>query len=88
MNTPVSIDSSKARSGFFDLIDKVNKGGKEVIIKKMGIPWVKIIPVKTNEDKFLKYAGFLSKEQGDKMIKMVYEGRKDGSAKKKYLAKW
>lgn len=52
---------------------------------------VKITKVeeKNNEkNDFMSLAGILTDEEANKIKKMVYKGRRDGSRYKKYLAKW
>ena len=42
MNTPVTIDASKARNDFFKLLDRVYFEDVEFIVKKTGIPVAKL----------------------------------------------
>jgi prevent-host-death family protein len=90
MNTPVSIDSSKARSNFYDLLNSVYTKNKSYIIKKSGIPVARLVSINDNVVKkdFLDFAGMLTEEEGNKLLKLVESGRRDGSSKKKYLANW
>jgi len=37
---------------------------------------------------FMDFAGMLTEEEGDRLLKLVESGRRDGSHKKKYLANW
>lgn len=86
MNTPIYIDSSKARNNFANILNSVFNNKKTYIIKKSGIPVAKIsFCDKNNEDKLLDFAGMLSKKEGDKISKMIREGRRDGSRLKKKL---
>lgn len=41
--------------------------------------------LKNKKDKFLDFAGMLSEKEGNKILKMVKNGRNDGSRFKKYL---
>lgn len=88
MNNIITVNSSTARKDFYDLLSRAYLKNQTVIIKKSGVEWGRLVPPKTNEDKFMSYAGFLTDKQADKMLKLVRTGRKDGSSKKKYLADW
>ena len=70
MNTPVSIDSSKARGNFYDLLNSVYTKNKSYIIKKSGIPVAKLVSINDNVVKkdFLDFAGMLTEEEGDKLL--------------------
>lgn len=43
-----------------------------------------------NKDKkeFMDFAGMLTETEGNKLLKLVETGRRDGSSKKKYLINW
>lgn len=89
MDNIITVNSSTARDDFYNLMSAVYLNNKTVIIKKSGIPvmtWNKI------DDKpkksFMDFAGMLTEKEGDRLLKLVESGRRDGSHKKKYLADW
>ena len=89
MDNIITVNSSTARNDFYDLMSAVYLNNKTVIVKKSGTPvmtWNKINdkPKKS----FMDFAGMLTEEEGDRLLKLVESGRRDGSHKKKYLANW
>jgi|GEM_PF-4329196 len=83
------IDSSKAREKFFDILAAVYAKKEEVVVKKDGIPVVKISclePVAPKKS-FKDFFGIISDKEAKRMKKIVREGRRDGSRFKKYLVK-
>lgn len=88
MNNLVYINSSKARGNFSDILNSVFTDKKTYVIKKSGIPVAKIVSLETNcivNDDFMNFAGMLTTEEGDKILKMVKKGRSDGSKLKNKL---
>lgn len=87
MITTRYLDSSQARTNFFDILASVYRTNKTYIIKKSGIPVAQICALTSNTppQSIMKYAGILSKAEGSKLLKAVRSGRRDGSALKKKL---
>ena len=88
MNTPIYIDSSKARNNFADILNSVFDNKKTYIINKSGIPVAKIVGLDKNDiknDDFMDLAGMLSEKEGNKILKMVKNSRNDGSKLKNKL---
>ncbi|MFA6518298.1 MAG: hypothetical protein WCV93_01450 [Candidatus Shapirobacteria bacterium] len=89
MNTKVKfVDSSKARAEFFDILTAIYTKGEEFVVRKSGIPMIKMIPYGDKPNDFKRFSGIISEKEADRMTKLVKSGRKDGSSKKKYLANW
>lgn len=88
MDNTITVNSSTARNNFYNLLSSVYVDKKTVVIKKSGVEWGRIVPPASKKDVFMSYAGFLTKKEGDKLLKLVKTGRNDGSRKKKYLANW
>lgn len=86
------VSAYKARTNLGDLINRAYYNDEEIIIERKGEPMVKIVkysPAKKKSNKsFMEAAGMWKDLDTDKMIKYIYEGRKDGSSKKKFLADW
>ena len=88
MNTPIYIDSSKARNNFADILNSVFDNKKTYIINKSGIPVAKIVSLEKDDiknDDFMDFAGMLSEKEGNKLLKIVKKGRSDGSKLKNKL---
>lgn len=88
MNAPIYIDSSKFRNNFANVLNSVFEDKKTYIINKSGIPVAKIVGLEKDDiknDGFMDFAGMLTEKEGDKILKMVKEGRRDGSRFKKKL---
>ena len=88
MNTPIYIDSSKARSNFAGILNSVFDNKKTYIINKSGIPVAKIVSLEKNDiknDDFMDLVGILSEKEGNKLLKIVKDGRNDGSKLKNKL---
>jgi len=87
-----TISAYKARTNFGELLNEVYYKGEEVVVERKGKPMVKITKVKTKKrkerDPLLAAAGIWKDLDTDKMIKEIYKARRDGSSRKKYLAKW
>lgn len=85
MSSLITVDASKARDDFFKILDKVYKEEKEFLIKKSGISVAKITKLKNNDDfDIMDLAGAWKDVDTKKMIKYIYEGRKDkGELKRK-----
>lgn len=87
-----TVSAYTARVNFGELLNEVYYKGEEIVIERKGKPMARIIRVKKEENSkknnIFKLAGILSDAQARKMEKMVYEGRRDGSRYKKFLAKW
>ena len=89
MNNVITVNSSTARSDFYTLMNAVSTKNKTVVIKKSGVPVMKWTKIEDKPKKsFVDFAGMLTDEEGDKLLKLVESGRRDGSHKKKYLADW
>ncbi|MFA7301535.1 MAG: hypothetical protein WC069_04450 [Candidatus Shapirobacteria bacterium] len=89
MDNIIEVNSSTARNDFYTLMNAVYIKNKTVVIKKSGMPimtWNKIIdkPKKS----FMDFEGMLTEKEGNRLLKLVESGRRDGSHKKKYLANW
>lgn len=86
MNT-VSAITLRRKLG--EIMDSVYHTGEEVIVERKGKPYIRIVSIKKEDKKsFLDLAGAWKNLDTDKMIKDIYDSRKDGSRKKKYLLKW
>lgn len=84
------VSAYHARTNFGDLLNRVYYGGEEIIIERKGEPMAKLIQV-GNEKKsssIMRFASIWKDLDTDKMIEEIYKARRDGSRKKKYLAKW
>ena len=75
-----------------DLINRAYYNNEEIIIERKGEPMVKISKYKgekkTKEETLADLAGVWKDIDADEVIKYIYEGRRDGSRKKNFLAKW
>lgn len=72
-----NIDASKARNNFFNILMRAYKG-EVFLIKKAGIPVAKISkPSLDNKRSILDFAGALKKINDKKLIKRIYNVRKD-----------
>ena len=89
MNTPIPIDASKAREEFFKILDKVYFEDVEFVVKKTGIPVAKISKPDSIKSKknLMEFFGILSDIDAEKIIKYIYEGRKDKGKLKRKLSK-
>jgi len=88
MNTPIYIDSSKARNNFADILNSVFNNKKTYIINKSGIPVAKIVSLdKENleKDDFMDFVGMLTEKEGNKILKNIKKMRNDGSKFKNKL---
>jgi hypothetical protein len=88
MSNPIYIDASKARNNFANIINAVYLENKSYIIKKSGIPIVKISKAvdSPKETNFFDLAGLISESEAKKMTRLYKSGRADGSRLKKKLA--
>jgi len=86
-----TISAYDARTKLGELLNEVYYKNEEIVIERKGKPMVKIIKyeesVNDKDDAFHKLAGLWKDLDTDKMIKDIYEARKDGSRHKKYLLK-
>lgn len=87
MNNLVYIDSSRARDNFSSILNSVFNDKKTYVVKKSGIPVAKIsyIEDSVQKDNFMEFAGMLSEDEGDKILKMIKTGRNDKSRLKNKL---
>lgn len=88
MNNLIYIDSSKARENFSNILNSVFNDRKTYVVKKSGIPMVKIDYFEKNnneKDDFMSFAGMLSEKEGNKILKIIKTGRNDKSKLKKKL---
>lgn len=86
MSNTITVNSSAARKDFYNLMGAVSLKNKTVVIKKSGIPVMKWTKIEDKPKKsFTDFAGMLTDEEGDRLLKLVETGRRDGSHKKKYL---
>ncbi len=88
MNNLTYLDSSKVRNNFSSILNSVFNNKKTFIVKKSGIPVAKIMSLEKDDivgDNFMDFAGMLTKKEGEKILKMVKGGRRDGSRLKKKL---
>lgn len=69
-------------------MDSVYHTGEDVIVERKGKPYIRISPIKLENKRksIMDFAGIITKDEGEKMLKLVKEGRSDGSKKKKFLA--
>ncbi|OGE69143.1 MAG: hypothetical protein A3H88_03065 [Candidatus Blackburnbacteria bacterium RIFCSPLOWO2_02_FULL_44_9] len=86
------VSAYKARTNLGDLINRAYYNDEVIIIERKGEPMVKIVKYTSAKRKsnksFLEAAGILKDLDTDKMIEYIYEGRRDGSRNKKFLADW
>lgn len=86
------VSAYKARTNLGDLINRAYYNDEEIIIERKGEPMVKISKYREKKKEAKKtladLAGVWKDIDADKMIKYIYEGRRDGSRKKKFLAEW
>lgn len=79
MDNATFIDASKARIDFFKILDRVYLKDRSFLIKKAGIPVAEISRPKSllTRKKILDFAGAWSDIDNDRLIKSIYEARKD-----------
>lgn len=88
MNT---VSAITLRKKLGEIMDSVYHTGEDVIVERKGKPYIRLSPIKIETKKkgnFLDLAGIITEEEGARMLKMMREGRNDGSRNKKYLLKW
>lgn len=85
MSSLITINASKARNEFFELLGKVYFENKSFLIKKAGIPFAELIkPREKKRGDIMSLAGVWKNVDTDSMIKYIYKGRKDrGEIKRK-----
>ncbi len=82
----ITIDASKARNDFFNLLNKVFLEDMTFVIKKAGIPVAKITKPDAHEKSdVMKFAGILRDAPADEIIAYIYEARKDRPKTKRGL---
>ena len=88
----ITISATHLKNKIADVLNDVYFGRKTVIINRHGKPLVKIVPLeesaKRSKKNFMKLAGVWKDVDADKMIKDIYNARKDGSRKRKFLGDW
>lgn len=88
--TPIVIDISQFRKKVSKIADDVYNG-KTYLVKKSDIPVMELVKprVKAAPDPWVKARGgwnkFITDEDADKLIREIYELRRDGSSRKKTL---
>lgn len=87
-----TISAYNARTKFGELLNEVYYKGEEVVVERKGKPMVKIVKAELSKkkkiDPFLRAAGVWRDLDTDRMTEEIYKKRKDGSSKKKLLARW
>ena len=87
-----TISAYNARTRFGELLNEVYYKDEEIVVERKGKPMVKIVKAEPRREKtvdpFLRVAGVWKDLDTDKMIKEIYEARKDSSSKKDFLAHW
>lgn len=86
------ISSTELKNKVADVLNDVRYKGSTTIVKRHGKAIAKIVPIEDNTRKgkknFMKLAGVWKDIDADKMIKDIYNARKDGSRKRKFLGNW
>jgi len=78
MSNTITIDASKARSDFFNILTKVYAENKGFLIKRAGVPVAELIRPRINKGSdIMKFFGAWKDVDTEAMIKYIYEGRKD-----------
>lgn len=87
MDNITFVDASKARTDFFKILDWVYFNDKTLLIKKSGIPVAEISKPKplSIRKNILEFAGAWSDINDKKIIKIIYEGRKDKNKPKRKI---
>lgn len=86
MDNITFIDASRARTDFFKILDWVYLHDKSILIKKAGIPIAQISkPTLLKKNNIMNFAGIWSDINEDKLINIIYEGRKDKTKLKRNL---
>lgn len=88
MNNLTYLDSSKVRNNFSSILNSVYNNKKTFVVRKSGIPVAKIMSLEKDDivdDNFMDFAGMLTKKEGDKILKMIKKGRRDGTKLKNKL---
>lgn len=88
MDNATFIDASKARIDFFKILDSVYLKDRSFLIKKAGIPVAEISRPKSflTRKKILDFAGAWSDIDNDRLVKSIYEARKDKKETKRLLS--
>jgi hypothetical protein len=88
MNNYTPIDASRARSKFFDILEKVYLKGEIFLVRKSGIPMAKIVkPISLEEGNIMDFAGIWKDLDAEKMLGLVKKGREDRGKLKRVLPK-
>lgn len=87
------ISSTELKNRVADVLNDVRYKGSTTIVKRHGKEIAKIVPIEDNNTRkgkknFMKLAGVWKDIDADKMIKDIYDARKDGSRKRKFLGNW
>ena len=87
MNDTVYINTSDARNNFANIINAVYLENKNYVVKRSGIPIVKISKIVDTSKKsgFSNLVGLISDFEAKKMTRLYKKGRDDGSKLKNKL---
>lgn len=87
-----TVTATDLKNKIADVLNRVVYAKSEIIVVRHGKPLVKIVPLvesaKKSKKNFMKLAGVWKDVDADKMIKDIYNARKDGSRKRKFLGDW
>lgn len=87
-----TVTATDLKNKIADVLNRVVYAKSELVIVRHGKPVAKIVPLvesaKRSKKNFMKLAGVWKDVDADKMIKDIYNARKDGSRKRKFLGNW